>query len=476
MRFSASSNTKEVSTNMNTLSLVNPFTEAPIGSVDVSTPDAIESAVGAAESAFEQWRRSDIAERVALCERFVEAFRAERESIARDVTQQMGKPIAQARGEVDTAIDRAVKTIAMAPGMLADDPAPESPGFDRYVRHEPLGVVLDIAAWNYPLLIAVNVVVPGVLAGNAIIIKHSSKTPLCGQAFVDAFAQAGAPEHLVQHIVAGHAETEALVRDARIAFVSFTGSTKGGHEIVRSASDRFIDVGLELGGKDPAHVCADADFDFAVANCVDGAFYNAGQSCCAIERIYVEEAIYDKFVEAYAAKTREYVLGDPMDEQTTIGPQASKSAPAFLRGQVDAAVLAGGRLVADPASFDVPAQGWFAAPAVVADAPQDCSLMQEESFGPVIGITKVRSDDEAIRLMNDSPYGLTASIWTADAARAARVGAEVETGTFFMNRCDYVDPALPWTGVKDTGRGCSLSRYGFLQLTRRKSMHLRVET
>ncbi len=460
---------------MHTLSLVNPYTETAFAEVGVTTPGQLESAVRDARGAYEDWRRSDIADRVALCGQFVEAFRAEKESIARDVTQQMGKPISQARGEVDTAIDRAEQTIAMAPEILADDSAPELPGFERYVRHEPLGVVLDIAAWNYPLLIAVNVVVPSVLAGNAVIIKHSSKTPLCGQAFVQAFARAGAPDKLVQQIVAGHAETEALVRDSRIDFVSFTGSTKGGHEIVRSASDRFIDVGLELGGKDPAYVCADADFDFAVANCIDGAFYNAGQSCCAIERLYVDEAIYDDFVDAYVAKAREYVLGDPLDESTTIGPQASKSAPDFLRSQVDAAVAAGGRLVVDPATFEISGHGWFAAPGVVADAPQDCSLMQEESFGPVIGITKVRSDDEAIRLMNDSPYGLTASIWTADAGRAARVGAEVETGTFFMNRCDYVDPALPWTGVKDTGRGCSLSRYGFLQLTRRKSMHLRVE-
>jgi acyl-CoA reductase-like NAD-dependent aldehyde dehydrogenase len=460
---------------MHALSLVNPYTETSFDEIAVSSPEELESIVDAAHTAYEDWRHTAIEERAALCTKFIDAFRAERESIARDVTLQMGKPIAQARGEVDTAIDRAQHTIAMAPEMLADDPVPETPGFKRYVRHEPVGVVLDIAAWNYPLLIAVNVVIPGVLAGNAVIIKHSSKTPLCGQAFVEAFARAGAPENLVQHVVAGHAETEALVRNPRVNYVSFTGSTKGGHEIVRSASDRFIDVGLELGGKDPAYVCGDADFDFAVANCVDGAFYNAGQSCCAIERIYVDEAIYENFVEAYAAKISEYVLGDPMEETTTLGPLASKAASEFLLGQIKDAVAAGGRLVVDPASFDVPEQGWFAAPAVIADAPQQCSLMQDESFGPVIGITKVRSDEETIRLMNDSPYGLTASIWTNDANRAARVGSEVETGTFFMNRCDYVDPALPWTGVKDTGRGCSLSRYGFLQLTRRKSMHLRVD-
>jgi len=249
----------------------------------------------------------------------------------------------------------------------------------------------------------------------------------------------------------------------------------GGHQVNQSAAGRFIEVGLELGGKDPAYVCADADFDWAVANCVDGAFYNAGQSCCAVERIYVEAPIYDRFVEAYAAATRAYVLGDPMAEGTTIGPLASKGAPAFLKQQVADAVAAGGRLVVSPDEFDTPAQGYFRAPAVVADAPQSCSLMQEESFGPVIGILKVSGDDEAIRYMNDSPYGLTASIWTSDTARAIRIGEQIETGTFFMNRCDYLDPALPWCGVKDTGRGATLSKYGLLGLTRLKSMHLRTE-
>ena len=459
---------------MSAISLINPYTETAFGEVETTSPDALNSIVDAARAAQRDWRQTDVTERMALCSRFVEAFRAQKESIAQDVTRQMGKPINQARGEVDTAIDRAEKSIAMAADVLADYPVPASPGLKRYVQHVPLGVVLDIAAWNYPLLIALNVVVPGILAGNAVIIKHSYKTPLSGQAFVNAFNGAGAPHGLVQDVVIDHAETGALIRDPRINYVSFTGSTRGGHEIVRSASDRFIDVGLELGGKDPAYVCADADFDFAVTNCVEGAFHNSGQSCCAIERIYVDASIYDDFVAAYAAKTREYRLGDPFDESTTLGPLASNTASQFLHEQVEGAIAAGGRLVVDPTSFAVPDTGWFSAPAVVADAPQDCSLMRDESFGPVVGIAKVSSDEEAIRLMNDSQFGLTASIWTADEDRAISVANYIETGTFFMNRCDYADPELPWTGVKDTGRGCSLSRYGLLQLTRRKSMHLRV--
>lgn len=459
------------------LEVINPYTEKVELTLPLLTPTEVQQVVARARAAFEAWRWTPIAERAALCERFVDAFDAMAEEAARDITRQMGKPIGQARGEVQGMLGRARHMIAIAEDALKDEYLPEKDGFVRYIRHEPLGVVLDVAAWNYPLLIAVNVVVPAVLAGNAVIIKHSSRTPLCGQAFERAFAAAGAPEGLVQNVVASHFVTDLLISQPRIDFVSFTGSVRGGHEVVRSAVDRFIGLGLELGGKDPAYVCADADFDYAVENTVDGALYNAGQSCCAVERIYVERPIYDRFVEAYAAKTRTYArLGDPMDTATTQGPMASPTAPRVLREQVEDAVRRGGQLVVDPASFEVPKWGWFAAPAVVANPPQGCALMQEESFGPVVGIVPVDNDDEAIRLMNDSAYGLTASIWTKDLERAERVGAQVSTGTFFMNRCDFLDPALPWTGVKDTGRGATLSHYGLLQLTQLKSMHLRTKT
>jgi len=458
------------------LEVVNPFSGETVLSLPKLARNEVDGVVTRARGAYLAWRDSTLAERQALCERAIAAMAAREDELARDITLQMGKPLGQALGEVRTMVDRARYMIEIAPDTLADEHLPEKPGFVRFIRHEPLGVVLDIAAWNYPLLIAVNVVVPAVLAGNAVIVKHSSKTPKCGEAFAEAFRTAGAPEHLVQHVVADHGVTEALIQHPGVDFASFTGSVRGGYEVVKSASSRFIDVGLELGGKDPAYVCADAPFDFAVANCVDGAFFNAGQSCCAIERIYVDRAIYDRFVEAFAALVRQYVPGDPLDDATTLGPLASPRAPAFLAEQVADAVRRGGKLVVDPASFALPDTGWFAAPAVVAGAPQDCPLMQEESFGPVVGILPVADDDEAVRLMNDSAYGLTASIWTEDADRAARFGARIETGTFFMNRCDFLDPALPWTGVKETGRGATLSRYGLLQLSRLKSMHLRVST
>lgn len=457
------------------LRVVNPFTEEVAFAVPLLGQDGVDAVVQRARDVQAGWRNTAVSDRVALCERFVERFRAMADQVATDMAVQMGRPRAHALGEVNRMIERAEYMMSIAEKTLADEPVPETPGFTRYIRHEPLGVVFDMAAWNYPLLIAVNVVAPSVLAGNAVIIKHSSRTPKCGQAFVDAFAAAGAPEDLVQNVATSHAVAGRFIGHSGVDYVSFTGSTAGGHDIVRAAVDRFINVGLELGGKDPAYVCADAPFDFAVENCVDGAFFNAGQSCCAIERIYVERPIYADFIEAFAANAKGYaVLGDPMDEATTLGPMATKSAPAFLAGQVDAAVQAGGRLVVSTEDFDVPDQGWFSPPQVVVDAPQDCDLMQEESFGPVIGICAVDDDDEAIRLMNDSSYGLTASVWTSDVDRAVRIGEQIETGTVFMNRCDFCDPGLPWVGVKDTGRGCSLSHYGLLQLTRLKSMHLRT--
>lgn len=456
------------------LSVYNPFTEAVAFSVPLLQDFEADRVVQRAREAFGEWRASTMDQRKALCERFLETFQARADEISSEITTQMGKPRSQAMNEVRGTLDRARHMIDIAEQTLKDEYLREKPGFIRYIRHEPLGVVLDIAAWNYPLLIAVNVVVPAILAGNAVIIKHSSKTPLCGRAFTRAFEEAGAPKGLVQDVVADHSVTEQLIKHKGIDFVSFTGSVRGGHEVVHSAVDRFIGVGLELGGKDPAYVCADAPFEFSVENCVDGAFYNAGQSCCAIERIYVDKSIYDDFVEAYAEKVRQYVLGDPLAETTSIGPLASKKAPEFLREQVREALEKGGKLAVAPVEFDKGSHGWFAGPAVVINAPQDCALMQEESFGPVIGIMPVSGEEEAIAMMNDSQYGLTASIWTSDFERAVRIGERIETGTFFMNRCDYLDPALPWTGVKDTGRGATLSHYGLLQLSRLKSMHLRT--
>jgi acyl-CoA reductase-like NAD-dependent aldehyde dehydrogenase len=463
---------------MDTHRIDNPYTGETVAERPLLKDSDVEGLVTRSFRAHKAWARTSIAERVALCERFCQQLEKDGERVAREITAQMGKPLAQSRGEARTTLYRARAMMALAPEALRDDPLPPLPGLTRFVRHEPVGVVLDISAWNYPLLISVNVVVPAVLAGNSVILKHANRTALCGEAFARAFAAAGAPESLVTAVDATHQTCARIIARPEVGYVSFTGSVRGGHEVYREAAKRFIDVGLELGGKDPAYVAPDADLDHAIANIVDGAYYNAGQSCCGIERIYVHASIYDRFVEGALAEVRKYKLGDPLDAATTMGPMAQPGAPEKLEAQVEEArgkgarVLCGGKPVRDAAG-----KGRFFDPSLVIDASHAMhGLMVEESFGPVVGVQKVEDDDEAVRLMNDSPYGLTAAIWTRDQERAFRIGAQIETGTFFMNRCDYLDPMLPWTGVKDTGKGMSLSKYGFLPLTRRKSFHLRTQT
>ena len=463
---------------MNTHRIDNPYSGETVAERAFLDEDEVEGVVTRAFRAHKAWARTPIADRIALCERFCQELEKQGERIAREVTAQMGKPLSQAQGEVRTTLHRARTMMSLAAEALRDEPLPPVPGFTRFIRHEPVGVVLDISAWNYPLLITVNVVVPAVLAGNAVLVKHANRTALCGDAFASAFEQAGAPENLVTAIDATHETCAKIIARPEIGYVSFTGSVRGGHEVYREGAKRFIDVGLELGGKDPAYVAPDADLPFAIANVVDGAYYNAGQSCCGIERIYVHASIYDRFVEGALAEVRKYRLGNPLEAATTMGPMAQPGAPEKLQAQVEEARAKGGRvLCGGMAVHDRAGKGRFFDPALVVDANHSMhGLMVEESFGPIVGVQKVADDEEAVRLMNDSPYGLTASIWTRDQDRAFRIGSQIETGTFFMNRCDYLDPLLPWTGVKDTGKGMSLSKYGFLPLTRRKSFHLRTQT
>ena len=463
---------------MDTHRIDNPYTGETVAERRLLEGAGVEGVVTRAFRAHKAWAKTPLADRVALCERFCAEFEKDGERIAREVTLQMGKPLAQARGELKTTVHRARVMMSLAPEALRDDPLPAVPGFTRFVRHEPVGVVLDVSAWNYPLLITVNVVVPAVLAGNAVVLKHANRTALCGEAFARAFERAGAPENLVTAIDASHETCAQIIARPEIGYVSFTGSVRGGHEVYREGARRFIDVGLELGGKDPAYVAADADLDHAIANLVDGAYYNAGQSCCGIERIYVHASLYERFVEGALAEVRKYRLGDPLDSATTMGPMAQAEAPRKLDAQVEEARSKGGRVLCGGKPIhDAAGRGRFFDPCLVADANHSMhGLMVEESFGPIVGVQKVSDDDEAVRSMNDSPYGLTAAIWTRDQERAFRIGAQIETGTFFMNRCDYLDPMLPWTGVKDTGKGMSLSKYGFLPLTRRKSFHLRTQT
>jgi acyl-CoA reductase-like NAD-dependent aldehyde dehydrogenase len=441
-----------------------------------ATPDQIAAALRQAATAQTEWRRVPIAERARLLSKAVDAFVANKDKIAEEISWQMGRPIRHAPGEVRGFEERARYMIGVAEAALADVPVGEKAGFTRFIRHEPLGVVFTIAPWNYPYLTAVNSIVPALMAGNSVILKHSAQTPLCAERFAEAFAAAGLPKGVFQYLHLTHADTEKVIQAKEVNFVAFTGSVAGGAAIERAAAGRFIGVGLELGGKDPAYVRADANLDHAIEYLVDGAFYNSGQSCCGIERIYAHADVYDKFVAGYADLTRKYALGNPLDPQTTLGPMVRAEAATFVRGQIKAAVQAGAKALIDSKAFPADKDGTpYLAPQVLVDVDHSMSVMVEESFGPVVGIMKVASDEDAIRLMNDSPYGLTAAIWTADEDAAIRIGDRINTGTWFMNRCDYLDPALAWTGVKDSGRGCTLSVLGYEHLTRPKSFHLRTK-
>jgi len=365
--------------------------------------------------------------------------------------------------------------ISVAEEALADIEPDPKPGFRRFIAREPLGVVLVIAPWNYPFLTAINAVMAAIMAGNAVILKPSSQTPLSAERFAEAFAAAGLPDGVFQFLHLTREDTARLIGYHGIDHVMFTGSVSGGRSIKQSAARRFIGVGLELGGKDPAYVRADASVEFTAKQLVDGAFYNAGQSCCAVERIYVHEDIFEDFVAAFVEGTRQLQLGDPLSPATTLGPVVRPKAAAFVQGQIADAVREGAQTWIDPSAYPQTRRGAaYVAPQVLTDVHHGMRIMKEETFGPAVGIMKVGSDDEAVALMNDSPFGLTGSVWTRDESAAMAVGNRVQTGTWFMNRCDYLDPALAWTGVKDSGQGCTLSRIGYEQLTRPKSFHLKL--
>jgi len=432
--------------------------------------------LASAEAAARAFRSVPIAERVLLLERMLEAYRKRLDENAEQITRMMGKPLAHARAEFERPMCARVKHLAaIAEEALRAEVLTDQPGFARSIERVPVGVVLVIAAWNYPLLVPINTLAAGVLAGNAVLVKHAPQTALVAEQLARAFAEAGAPPGLVQALPIDHPTVKRLVDTRRIGYVSFTGSVRGGHEVYRAAAEEnFIGVGLELGGKDPAIVLPDCDFDFTVENLVDGAFFNAGQSCCAIERIYVDTSLLDRFVEAFVAKTKEYVVGNPLDAKTSLGPVVSSRAAAHVRAQMADASAKGARSLVAPSTFDVPnLSDCYVAPAVFDRVSHAMELMKEETFGPAIGIMPFDGEAEAIRLANDSRYGLTASVWTKDLDRARKIGESLEAGTVFANRCDYLDPALPWTGVKDSGYGVSLSKLGFLAVTRPKNYHLR---
>ncbi len=455
------------------LALENPATNEIFKTLEMPDEQELQRMIQKARRAFEEWRWTPIVERIAITSRFIDEMMKRREELAKEITLQMGKPIKQARAEVATMADRTRYMASIAEAALADEILPEKAGFFRKIAHEPRGVVLDIAAWNYPLLISINIVAPAILAGNTVLLKHSSLTPLCAIRMQEAYAAAGLPEGVTQAVTSDRRGGDFLVQSPGVDTVFFTGSVAGGCEVYQKASSGLKRVGLELGGKDPAYVRADADLAFTVPNVADGAFYNCGQSCCAVERIYVDRKIYDKFLEAFLQEVQSYKPGDPLSEETYLGPLAQKNQIGVLEEQIEDAVRRGAKILLGGNTTKVNGRGNYFEPTVLVNVTNDMQLMQEESFGPIIGIMPVSGDEEALRLMNDSHYGLTASIWSRDEEAALKLAPRMQAGTIYLNRCDYLDPALPWIGYKESGLGCSLSHHGFREVTKPKSYHFK---
>jgi acyl-CoA reductase-like NAD-dependent aldehyde dehydrogenase len=455
-----------------TIKLISPID----GSIHAERPVASEAEIGAvverARAAQAEWARVSIEERGRHLLAFLEALLAMNDEIVPELAWQMGRPVRYG-GEKGGVEERTRYMVELAERALAPYVPEDRPGFRRYMKREPLGIVMTIAPWNYPYLTTVNSVVPALMAGNAVILKHAAQTLLVGERFQAAFDKAGLPKGLFQNIVLNHGQTERLLGSGKINHCNFTGSVAGGRAIEKAAAGTFMTLGLELGGKDPAYVMPDVKLDHAIANLVDGAFYNTGQCCCGIERVYVHADVYDDFVEGFIAETKNYVVGNPLDQATTMGPMAQARFADFIREQKAEALRKGATAHVGMSVANDREGSPYLAPEVLTNVNHQMSVMREESFGPIVGIMKVRDDEEAIQLMNDSPYGLTASIWTTDTERAAQIGDRVETGTVFMNRCDYVDPGLVWTGVKDTGKGGAMGIVGYENLTRPKGFHLR---
>lgn len=457
-----------------TVQLISPID----GSVYLERPVAsdadMEAMTTRAKAAQAEWAEVPVSDRAKAMLDMVAALNAMNDEIIPELAWQMGRPV-RFGGEMGGVNERTDYMASIAKKALANVERTDQPGFTRYLTLEPLGTVMVIAPWNYPFLTAVNTIVPALIAGNAVILKHASQTLKVGERFAEAMKAANLPKHLFQNVVLSHSQTESLIGSGKIDHINFTGSVEGGRRIERAAAGTFATLGLELGGKDPAYVRADADLDFTIPNIVDGAFYNAGQCCCGIERIYVHKDRYDDVVSGFVDLTKQYVLGNPLDAATTMGPMAQARFADQIREQIAEAKRKGATANVNMAHELDTAGSPYLAPEVLTGVNHQMSVMIEESFGPVVGIMPVNDDDEAIALMNDSPYGLTASFWTEDEDAAKALGNRVETGTIYMNRCDYLDPALVWTGVKDTGKGAGLSEIGYHNLTRPKSFHLRVK-
>lgn len=455
------------------LECISPIDGSVFATRETLSRDDAVAAVGRARDAQAAWAARPLQERIDLVMAGVAAVGAMNDEIVPELAHMMGRPVRYG-GEFGGFNERASHMASIATEALADIEVGEDETFKRYIKRLPHGVVFVVAPWNYPYMTAINTVAPALIAGNTVMLKHATQTLLVGERMAAAFHAAGIPEQVFQNVFLSHDVTNDLIAGNAFDFVNFTGSVGGGQAMERAAAGTFTGVGTELGGKDPGYVMEDADLDAAVETLIDGAMFNAGQCCCGIERIYVHESLFDAFVAKAVEIVKGYKLGNPLDPETTLGPMAHVRFAAEVRAQIDEALADGATAHID--TFPEDDGGTYLTPQILTNVTHDMRVMRDESFGPVVGIMAVKDDAEAIRLMNDSEFGLTASLWTRNLERAQAVGDQVETGTVFMNRADYLDPGLCWTGCKNTGRGGGLSVIGFHNLTRPKSYHLKKVT
>ncbi|WVQ66337.1 uncharacterized protein L199_004516 [Kwoniella botswanensis] len=471
---------------INIQTTISPYTQKPVCTRPLLSESELDNVIAESVKAHKSWKKVPLEERVAIARKWLTEFENISDVACEDLSVQMGRPISQCKGEINGTIWRARHMIEIATEALAPIPQtkPEVEGVEKWILKQPLGVVAVLSPWNYPHLCLVNAVVAALLSGNAVIIKPAPQTPSPAERWVSTWQSAGLPNNLLQVVHLTQERTlSQLCQDQRIDFISFTGSVPGGRAVQQAASQGkgFKGICLELGGNDPAYVREDADIKWTAEQVVDGVMFNSGQSCCAIERVYVHSAIYDEFVKAFVEVAKTYKLGDPSDTKTNIGPVVSVASAARIRKQVKDAVEAGAQIMLDESHFPEAKEGTsLVGPTVLINVNHSMELMNEETFGPVVGIMKVEGDDEALQLMNDSIYGLTASIWTnptdpQSLAAAHHLSTELECGTVYLNKCDALDPSLPWHGWKNSGQGVSLSHLVYDAVTHKKSIMKRVE-
>ncbi|KAF3766908.1 aldehyde dehydrogenase [Cryphonectria parasitica EP155] len=458
------------------LTTISPNTNEPIITRNGISAEDVELLPQTATDAFKTWSKTTLADRQAIVKKALKWLTDHEDELALELTTQMGRPINYTGKEVSTAVKRCEYLLKISEDTLKDTEGEAEKGFKRFIRKVPVGPVLILFPWNYPYLTFVNSLIPALLSGNTVIVKPSPQTPTVVEQVHKAFTEAGLPAGVFQYFHCGSPTTiEAIVRNPLVSLVCFTGSVAGGLAVQKAASDRVVGVGLELGGKDPAYIRDDVDIAWAAEEIVDGAVFNSGQSCCSVERVYVDEKVYDKFVEAVQAVLKGYKLGDPFDKSTHVGPVISKRSKETIEAHIKDALDKGAK-DATPKNetfSNPPPKGNFVKPTLLTGVTHEMAVMTEETFGPVIPVMKVKSDEEAVKLMNDSDFGLTASIWTKDTAKGYELCEQVEAGTVFVNRCDFPSPDLAWTGWKNSGKGQTLSRFGFDQFVKLKSYHLK---